>query len=185
MFNDRSPASTAAGRLASLISRTCTRRGFLSRLGRVAAGAAGVGFAHAVIAPYAFATPGCTHETTEPDACNKASGIKCGFHNSTDCAKFKNNASCTACKVDADGCPDGTKKGSQWQACCACKEDGTKGEYIKYWDCCGTALSADCAACTNVSSCSGMTSCPGSWCGGTPGSPLCTFLENTNTACTP
>jgi len=148
---------------------------------------AGVGFAHAVVAQgaYADATPACTHEDAEPDACNKKSGVKCGFNNTKDCAKFKNNASCNACKVDADGCPDGTKKGSEWHACCACKEDATKGESIKYWDCCGTAFSADCQKCTNVSSCRGTVSCPGSWCGGTAGSPLCTYVENTKTSCTP
>ncbi len=172
------------------MSQKFSRRDYLSRVGHYAAALLGVTFVQPIVSPSSFgklrSAATCTHETTEPDACNKASGIKCGFHNSNDCAKFANNSTCPKCTIDANGCPGGTAIGSRWAWCCACKEDATMGETIQYWDCCGSALSTNCAACMNVDSCSGPdANCPLSWCGTTSGTPLCTFLKNTNKTCIP
>ena len=173
----------ATQRFATSVSARFSRRDSLSRISAFAAGIFGVSFAPSVVSPTAFAAEesGCTHETAEPDACDKDSGVKCGFHNSKDCSKY---SGCTGCTTDSDGCPKGTSKGSEWSSCCACKEDSSKGTTIKYWDCCGT-VDSSCSSCS-VSSCATSNSrCGGSWCGGTAGSPECTYVEDTGNSCTP
>src|SRR5207247_8180520 len=130
----------------------------------------------------AFAA-GCSHIMVEPDACTNRAGIKCGFKNTFDCTRL---AECSLCNVQDDGCPEGTSPSTEmWRACCACVEgegEYNEGDYIEYWDCCGS-MAAECYGCLDAMSCRGGFECSGSWCGPTPGDPECTCIYNTGRSC--
>jgi hypothetical protein len=176
-------------RLAILTSQKLSRRDYLSRLGLYTAGLVGATFAHAVVAPSTFAdTAPCTFDSDCGLTANN-----CGMGSTHYCSKYlgKNkggtNTTCPDCTL-TNGCPQGLTKGTtSWSACCACKEDNTKGHTFKYWDCCGTPAAV--CSCTDASVKDCRTSLETTetrknWCGTTGGSPTCTNIQDTSNTCT-
>lgn len=157
----------AAGFIDSLVSKlatrvggTTTRRHTLIRFASLVSAGIGASFAMAVVIETGMAAPKDSDPNNEPDpkakkeACDHdpnpcgVAGVRCAsFTVSTDVVW----AQCGAgCKDPKTGCPNGTKPGAAWSACCKCYDKKTKmpindnGELISFQDCCAKDSSKVC-----------------------------------------
>jgi hypothetical protein len=126
------------------LSQRSSRRGFLSRVGKYAIGAAG----------FAGLADQFHHPTEVRAADAHCSPCQwCGL-----CGK-----PCSSCGGTSDSCPDGDyENGFFWSACC-CPIGGSQGFLYRYKDCCKRRnAQGQCPECS-VDKC--INNCPtGTWC---------------------
>jgi hypothetical protein len=192
----RRPAPDIGERLAVSVASQHSRRGFLYRLAAGTGALFGVTFASSFVletgirsrAEGAKGTTGCQH----PDNCTQW-GLKCGFANTRDCARYQNNKFCKGCWDAKTGCPVGLTRGSRpWFTCCVCPDNPHQGTNIEFHDCCGGFgdQPANCQAgvcdtwvqaggCPDAGRCGTIQS----WCEDTPGLPVCTLAVDTRAEC--
>ena len=173
------------GAAAKFAATRLTRRSLVCRLGYAAAALMGAEFLVAN-GPRAVATvkgtPPCFDQK---DPCG-ANGKWCSIaSNAAPCDQMKTCAGC----LQASGCPVGTAPEDSWTACCICVGQANLGWFVKYVDCCATALSGlstqnlplPCKGCfpqgLSGTNCVGANHTAGSWCSTLHPNYVCTQVQ--------
>jgi len=143
-------------RITKGIYQVSSRRGLLSKVGKLAMIATGIQVLQFL--PVDRTTP---EVAADAHFCN--AWYNCGLQASRQCE-------CCFYPSQLCACPGGTNPGYYWLACCCTQPGCTYGNLIAYWDCC---YSSGTPSCLNPScSCHRGPSQP-VWCGGA-GSYYCT-----------
>jgi hypothetical protein len=156
---EESEFDTWAAKILAEISKKSSRRGVLSKIGRILLRIAGV-----VVLPL-LPVNRIVSNLQAQGTCGE--WLYCGM-----CG-----TQCGCCGGGWTACPTGCPGSGMWSCCCY---DGDKGYIINYIDCCeqGTA----CASCNGCPACA--NNCTGQeWCGQGRYTYRCTIVQRTLTPC--